>query len=81
MAYFANGTEGEVFDEQCIRCKYGDRCCPIAAVQSMYNYDAVNNLVATEILSNLILDDGTCIMYEQFKTDFAIDPDQLKLNF
>lgn len=33
MAYFSNGFEGMVFDEQCCRCKYGRMPCPIAWVQ------------------------------------------------
>ena len=33
MAYFSNGTEGEVFVEQCCKCKYGKSLCPIAWVQ------------------------------------------------
>ena len=79
MAYFSNGTEGEVFDEQCSRCKYGDKSCPIAAVQMMYNYDACNNKTARNILDTLVKDDGTCTMFEAFERDFGIDPDQLNL--
>ena len=73
MAYFSNGSEGEVFDRQCDRCKYGDDCCPIAWVQVDYNYDACNNKVATEILNSLVKQDGTCAMREMFKKDFATD--------
>lgn len=79
MAYFSNGSEGMVFDDQCQKCKYGDKPCPIAAVQMLYNYDACNNEVATKILDTLVKPDGTCTMWKEFKTDFAIDPDQLKL--
>lgn len=79
MAYFSNGSEGMVFDDQCGKCKYGLHPCPIAAVQMNYNYDAVNNQVATNILNGLVKDDGTCNMWETFKTDLAIDPNQLSL--
>jgi len=79
MAYFANGSEGEVFDEQCGRCKYGQHPCPIAAVQILYNYDAVNNKTATDILSSLVKDNGTCTMYEMAKEDFFVNTDQLEL--
>ncbi len=41
MAYFANGSEGEILEEQCARCPYGERPCPIIHVQMMYNYDQV----------------------------------------
>ena len=79
MAYFSNSSEGEVFDEQCARCKYGTKPCPIALVQMNFNYDAVNNEVATEILNTLVKSDGTCTMHEEFKEDFFLNPDQLNL--
>ncbi|MEQ9393276.1 MAG: hypothetical protein RLO03_13820 [Balneola sp.] len=76
MAYFSNGSEGMVFDEQCSKCKYGQKACPIAAVQIMYNYDACNNETATNILESLVKDDGTCTMWEEFRKDFEIEPNQ-----
>jgi hypothetical protein len=79
MAYFNNTTEGELFQEQCNKCKYGERNCPIAYVQLEYHADAVNNETATEILDALVKDDGTCTMWKEFKQDFAIDPNQLEL--
>jgi len=72
MAYFSNGSEGAVFDEQCSMCKYGDRPCPIFWVQIEYNYDACNNETARKILNDLVKDDGTCEMFKQFKEDFQI---------
>ena len=72
MAYFSNGSEGAVFDEQCSMCKYGDRPCPIFWVQMEYNYDACNNETARKILNDLVKDDGTCEMFKQFKEDFQI---------
>lgn len=68
-----------VFDEQCAKCKYGDKPCPIALVQLTYNYDAVNNPVATKILDALVKHDGTCTMWELAKHDFFRDPNQLEL--
>lgn len=79
MAYFSNGTEGSVFDDQCARCKYGQQPCPIAWVQQEYNYAAVNNEVASAILNDLVKDDGTCTMHETFREDFGADPNQLDL--
>ena len=79
MAYFSNGTEGMVFDEQCAKCKYGQHPCPIALVQILYNYDACNNEIATKILNTLVDDGGNCSMFKQFKHDFEIDPKQLNL--
>ena len=70
MAYFANGSEGECFESQCELCRYGEKPCPIALVQLNYNYDAVNNKTATEILDSLVKNDGTCLMYREFEKDF-----------
>ena len=81
MAYFSNGFEGMVFDEQCCRCKYGKMPCPIAWVQSYYNYSAVGNKVATAILNYLVKNDGTCSMYEMGKKDFFIDENQVEMKF
>lgn len=66
MAYFSNGSEGACFDNQCAKCIFGDKSCPIAYVQIEYNYDAVNNKVATDILGHLVKNDGTCKMYAKF---------------
>lgn len=79
MAYFPNSSAGECFDEQCSRCKYGQEPCPIFQVQIHYNYDACNNEVARKILDDLISNNGTCVMFEEFKEDFAIDVKNLTL--
>lgn len=76
MAYFSNGTEGEIFVEQCSKCKYGELPCPIAWVQLEYNYEACNNPVARKILDFLVNQDGTCAMFKQFRKDLEIDPNQ-----
>jgi len=72
MAYFSNGSEGSLLDEQCAKCILGDDCCPIFYVQITYNYEACNNKVASEILNYLIKDDGTCTMYTDFKDKFEL---------
>jgi len=73
MAYFANGTEGMKFENQCGKCKFGELSCPIAGVQSLYNYKAVNNKIATNILNDLIKNDGTCEMFKTFRNELEID--------
>jgi len=78
MAYFSNSDEGSCFDEQCLRCKYGEKPCPIAWVQYTYNYDACNVPVARKILDDLVRDDGTCEMFEKFKDDFKLEGDAKK---
>ena len=57
MAYFSNGTEGEVFDNECAECILGEKPCPIAGVQMEYNYDACNNKTARAILNSLVKQD------------------------
>lgn len=54
MAYFSNGSEGEVFDAECAECPLGEKPCPIAGVHMIYNYKACNNEVATAILNDLV---------------------------
>lgn len=76
MAYFSNGTEGGCFDEQCLKCKYGQDPCPIAFVQMNFNYDACNIPVARAILDALVKDDGTCTMFETFKSDLYAEGKQ-----
>ena len=73
MAYFSNGSEGMVFEDQCARCFYGEKPCPIAWVQIEYNYEAVNNDIATKILNELVKNDGTCAMFKTFKEDFQLE--------
>lgn len=70
MAYFANGNERMCFDEQCARCKYGEKPCPIALVQFDYNYEACNNQLASSILNQLVKNNGDCTMFLAFKKDF-----------
>lgn len=70
MAYFSNGTDGECFDVQCNKCKYGQEACPIAWVQLDFNYEASNNKVARAILDHLVSDEGECSMYKTFEKDF-----------
>ena len=79
MAYFSNGTEGMVFDEQCMKCCYGEDPCPIAYLQYTYNYKVVKNKLAKEMLDYLVSQNGTCKMFETFKKDFEIDSHQTDL--
>ena len=79
MAYFANGSEGMVFEEQCAQCKFGEEPCPIALVQMNFNYPATKNETATHILESLVKNDGTCEMFRTFKKDFEIGFDDDKV--
>lgn len=81
MAYFSNGSEGMVFDDQCQKCKYGKHPCPIALVQLTYNYDQHNDKTGTarKILDHLVQDDGTCTVWQMARQDFEIDPNQIEI--
>lgn len=81
MAYFSNGSEGMVFEDQCSKCKLGDKYCPIAWIQMDCNYEQHKDTTgtATKILNSLVSQDGKCIMFQLLKSDLEIDPNQLKL--
>jgi hypothetical protein len=69
MAYFSNGSEGEVLDEQCADCPIGrhpDAPCPVLLVQSLYNYDQCEEgqEKLREVLNLLINEKGICHMRE-----------------
>jgi hypothetical protein len=85
MAYFSNGSEGMVFEDQCAKCKWGQKPCPISAVQIEFNYDQFKDTTgtATRIMDALVKEDGTCTVWETFKEDLTsnYDPNQLKLEF
>jgi len=72
MAYFSNGSEGMCFAEQCEQCIFGEEPCPIACVQMNYNYEACGNSVATNILNDLVKNDGTCEMFREFTKELEI---------
>ena len=54
MAYFSNGSEGMVFDDECMDCPAAFKTCPVSLVQSLYNYDQVGNDTASRILDHLV---------------------------
>ena len=75
MAYFANGSQGMAFNEQCDRCVGREKACPIAFVQLEFNYEAVNFVLASEILGHLVKNDGTCTMYKTFEAQLSAEHD------
>jgi hypothetical protein len=52
MAYFSNGSEGMMFDDECAECELD--YCPILLAHTLYNYDQVNNPIARNILNLLV---------------------------
>lgn len=63
MAYFSNGSEGDIFHKQCDECLPWQPC-PIILVQLEYNYDQLNegNEQLQECLNYLVDADGICQM-------------------
>ena len=56
------------FEEQCMKCKYGGKNCPITSTLLIY----YNNYETRSILNNLVNNKGECSMYKEFEYDFKI---------
>lgn len=72
MAYFANGTEGDILTNQCHTCLHGmndDVLCPVVSVQMTYNYDQLNdgNEDLRAAMNMLIDEQGNCRMCQAIK--------------
>ena len=67
MAYYANGSEGEILDEQCAECRFGREACPISLVQGSYNSYAGSDQIIAEILNILVRDGEGCQMFKTFQ--------------
>jgi hypothetical protein len=69
MAYFSNGTEGDVLDNQCAQCPLGQLPCPVALVQLEYNYEQLDdgNAKLREAMNLLINEQGICKTFELLK--------------
>ena len=62
MAYFSNGSEGMILEEQCARCPLGEKPCPITLVQLLYNYKQVGIPTLRDAMNHLINEQGQCQM-------------------
>ncbi len=75
MAYFSNGTEGEMYKEQwcerCIHDGHGENACPVWTMHLTYNYDQFENPDVKAILHQLIPRNGIhneqCSMFVEEK--------------
>lgn len=74
MAYYPNSDAGHNLDAQCAQCKYGEQACPIALAQIMFNYDACNNKVATDVLNCIVRDNTGCQMFVLDPVGLSRDP-------
>jgi hypothetical protein len=68
MAYFSNGSEGQILDEQCAHCPYGEDPCPVYLVQSNFNYDQCDVPKLKDAMNVLINEEGICQMRELIKS-------------
>jgi len=62
MAYFENGNQSEVLDEQCLTCPLGNHQCPVYTVQSLFNFDQMEggNDKLRQCMIFLVDDAGVC---------------------
>lgn len=58
MAYFANGSEGLVFDYECSNCFAEDKNCPVATIQLTFNYDQCDNENLRHAMNMLVTQKG-----------------------
>lgn len=63
MAYFPNGSSGDVLDLQCSDCPiHDDQPCPILFCQMQWNYSQLDHEEVKKMLTALVNDDGICRM-------------------
>lgn len=78
MAYFPNGSAGEVLDNQCCDCLHENEWtwCPVYAVQNLFNYDQVDKGQERlrKALSMLISDNGKCNVRAAFRGETKDEP-------
>ena len=80
MAYFSNGSEGMILDEQCMSCVFGEEACPIALAHAVFNYDQCRNDKLRKCLTMLVNDKGICVFREMMIFRGLFDPNQLRLD-
>jgi formate hydrogenlyase subunit 6/NADH:ubiquinone oxidoreductase subunit I len=67
MAYFPNGSSGEVLDLQCSRCPLGEGPCPVMGIQMIYNYDQLDagQEKLRQAMEMLVDEKGICQVHKQ----------------
>lgn len=71
MAYFSSGSEGEVLDAQCMKCKHGapEACCPVWLLQHEWNYSQGKNSDQKMALDLLIPQKTLCYFFDEKPLD------------
>ena len=74
MAYFPNGSSGEVLEIQCGRCPLGDGPCPVVGIQMLYNYDQLDDgqEKLKYAMSMLVDDQGICQVHKQLMENITV---------
>ena len=69
MAYFSNGSEGEILERQCDDCPLGGegKACPVLGVHLFYNYDQIGNDDLRNAMNVLVDDKGVCQVRKELK--------------
>ncbi|MCK9274831.1 MAG: hypothetical protein M0P57_07060 [Syntrophales bacterium] len=64
MAYFQNGTDSELIDNECRNCELGKELCPVYLAQCLFNFEQMEEGKERlmQVLHLLIDDNGTCQM-------------------
>ena len=77
MAYFSNGTEGDILNQQCCDCPLPDDSpCPILLMQLTFNYKQIINgkpSLASEVMNTLVNKKGECQMKPLLDKDWGKD--------
>lgn len=62
MAYFESGNKSKVLDKQCLTCPLGIYQCPVYTVQSLFNFDQMEegNDKLRQSMLFLVDDAGVC---------------------
>jgi len=62
MAYFESGDKSKVLDKQCLTCPLGNYQCPVYTVQSLFNFDQMEegNEKLRQSMIFLVDDAGVC---------------------
>ncbi len=78
MAYFPNGTAGEILDNQCVDCLHEDEWswCPVYAVQSLFNYCQIDKgqEKLRQAINMLVDEKGICNVRAAFRADKRDNP-------
>jgi hypothetical protein len=75
VAVYSNSTDGMVLGDQCSKCIFGEKACPILQAQLEYNYSQHDSRVAKQILETIVSTQYSCEMMHRFEKELSVcDP-------